>query len=258
MDIKDSAALHLTTGMTLEAWVNPSTVSNAWQDVIYKGNDNYYLEGSSPQAGVPAMGGTFTPSPLYGKTALKANTWTHLAATYDGATMRLYVNGVQVASRAQTGTMTTSTKPLQLGGDSIFGQYFAGTIDEVRVYNVALTAAQIQSDMTLPVSTAYNVTISLSYAPAARLAQVSGDPIITCAVQDIAGQAVPSQTVSVQKASALNGTYTNSMSKKTNVKGQARLAYARPKKSQYVRCSAAGHVSLSKMITGSAATTARR
>ena len=30
--------------MTLEAWVNPSTASNAWRDVIYKGNDNYFLE----------------------------------------------------------------------------------------------------------------------------------------------------------------------------------------------------------------------
>ena len=41
MTINDSASLHVTTGMTLEAWVNPSTVSSAWRDVIYKGKDNY-------------------------------------------------------------------------------------------------------------------------------------------------------------------------------------------------------------------------
>ena len=75
-----------------------------------------------------------------GPTALTANTWAHLAATYDGVTMRLYVNGVQVASRAQTGAIATSTNPLQIGGDSIYGQYFAGLIDEVRVYNRALSA----------------------------------------------------------------------------------------------------------------------
>ena len=45
--IPDSASLHLTTGMTLEAWVNPSTVTSAWRDVIYKGNDNYWLEATS-------------------------------------------------------------------------------------------------------------------------------------------------------------------------------------------------------------------
>ena len=45
--IPDSASLHLTSGMTLEAWVNPATTTAAWRDVIYKGNDNYYLEGTS-------------------------------------------------------------------------------------------------------------------------------------------------------------------------------------------------------------------
>jgi len=73
--------------------------------------------------------------------------WAHLAATYDGVMMRLYVNGVQVASRAQTGAIATSTNALQIGGDTIYGQYFAGRIDEVRIYNRALSAAQIQSDM---------------------------------------------------------------------------------------------------------------
>ena len=55
--INDSGSLHLTTGMTLEAWVNPSTVSSAWRDVIYKGNDIYYLEGTSDNSSRPAGGG---------------------------------------------------------------------------------------------------------------------------------------------------------------------------------------------------------
>ena len=62
------------------------------------------------------------------------------------------MNGVQVASGAQTGNIATSTNPLQIGGDSLYGQYFQGTIDEVRVYNVALTQAQIQSDMNTPLT----------------------------------------------------------------------------------------------------------
>ncbi len=151
--ITDSASLDLTTGMTIEAWMNPSVMSNIWEDVIYKGNDNYFLEGTSDNGGVPVMGGTFGSSDagLNGTGALPANTWTHLAATYDGTTMRLYVNGVQVASRAQTGAIATSTNPLQIGGDSLYGQFFKGTIDEVRIYNVALTMAQIQTDMNTPV-----------------------------------------------------------------------------------------------------------
>src|SRR5262245_23505469 len=44
INVPDSPSLRLTSGMTLEAWVNPSVVSAAWRDVIYKGNDNYFLE----------------------------------------------------------------------------------------------------------------------------------------------------------------------------------------------------------------------
>jgi hypothetical protein len=149
--INHSASLQLGTAMTLEAWVNPSVVSGVWRDVIYKGVDNYYLEGTSTTSNRPATGGTFAGMALYGTAALPVNTWTHLAATYDGTTMRLYVNGVQVASRAQTGAIATSTNPLQIGGDSDYGQFYQGTIDEVRVYNVALAAAQIQADMNTPV-----------------------------------------------------------------------------------------------------------
>ena len=57
--IPDSATLHLTSAMTLEAWVQPSAVTSTWRDVIYKGRDNYYMEGSSDSGAVPAAGGTF-------------------------------------------------------------------------------------------------------------------------------------------------------------------------------------------------------
>ena len=89
---------------------------------------------------------------VYGtSSALPLNTWSHLAATYDGATLRLYVNGTQVASTAVLGAIETSTGALTIGGDSLYGQYFAGRIDEVRIYNTALTPPQIQTDMNTPI-----------------------------------------------------------------------------------------------------------
>jgi hypothetical protein len=159
VSIPDAAALHLTTGMTLEAWINPSTVSSAWRDVIYKGNDNYYLMATTSPNGSPAAGGTFagTNTNLLGTSALPVNTWTHLAATYDGAMLRLYVNGAPVSMVARTGALSSSTNPLGIGGDSIFGQYFSGLIDEVRVYNIALPPSQIQADMFAPLGAAIPV-----------------------------------------------------------------------------------------------------
>jgi hypothetical protein len=61
--------------------------------------------------------------------------------------MRLYVNGTQVASMAQTSPVLTSGSPLRIGGNYVWGEYFAGSIDEVRIYNRALTATEIQTDM---------------------------------------------------------------------------------------------------------------
>jgi len=145
VDIADAASLRLTGTMTLEAWVKPATVSSSWRDVIYKGNDNYYLLATTSQAGLP--GGRAGANQVFGTSALPTNTWTHLAVTYDKATLRLYVNGVLASSVAYTGSIPTSTYPLQIGGDSIYGQYFQGVIDEVRVYNRALSQSEIQTDM---------------------------------------------------------------------------------------------------------------
>ena len=156
--ITDAPVLRLTTAMTLSAWVNPSLVASGWRDIIYKGNDLYFLEGTSDPNAVPAGGGQFGATPasgavIYGPAVLPVNTWSYLSTTWDGATLRLYVNGTQVASQPQTGALATSTQPLQIGGDSIFtNQFFSGMIDEVRVYNVALTQPQIVADMNTAVS----------------------------------------------------------------------------------------------------------
>ena len=154
VNIPNSASLQLSNGMTLEAWVNPSTTTSVWRDVIYKGDDNYYLEATSDNGGKPAVGGTFGGSNanVFGSTPLGDQRLELLAVTYDGATIRLYVNGTLVGSQAKTGAITSSTNQLQIGGDRLYGQYFTGLIDEIRIYNTALSAAAIQTDMATPVS----------------------------------------------------------------------------------------------------------
>ncbi len=149
--VPDSASLHLANDMTLEAWVKPSTVSNVWRDVIYKGDDNYFLEAASP-TGPPAAGGIFDgePGAVYGQAALPTATWTHLALTYNGSKLRLFVDGEKVAAVSERGTVASSSAPLEIGGDGMYGRYFQGPVDEVRVYNVARSQAEIRSDMATP------------------------------------------------------------------------------------------------------------
>ena len=64
----------------------------------------------------------------------------------------MFINGVQVASRAQTGAITVGNGALRIGGNTAFvGEFYRGLIDEVRIYNRARTAAEIQADMTTPI-----------------------------------------------------------------------------------------------------------
>ncbi|HTO68373.1 MAG TPA: LamG-like jellyroll fold domain-containing protein [Myxococcota bacterium] len=151
--VPDAPSLDLTTAMTLEAWVYPTQTPVGFRDIVYKATNLYYLEGSSPQnGGVPAVGGTFATPQLFGTAPLPQSTWSHLAATYDGSTLRLYVNGTQVASRAQSAPISTSNSALTIGGDAVNGQYWAGYIDEVRVYNRALSPGEIATDRDTPVN----------------------------------------------------------------------------------------------------------
>ena len=71
--------------------------------------------------------------------------------TFDGSMLRVFVNGAQVASDPLTGSIATSTLPLRIGGDTIWGEWFAGEIDNLRVYDRALTGAEVQKDMTTAV-----------------------------------------------------------------------------------------------------------
>jgi beta-lactam-binding protein with PASTA domain len=161
--VVDGAAgtpLDLTTGMTLEAWVKPTTL-NGWDPIVLKERGvNAMSYGLYANDGAPLAGGVAAPAgyarigtidrAVRGTAPLATGVWTHIATTYDGANQRLYVNGVQVAARAQAGAMTVGDQPLRIGGDASFsGEFYQGLIDDVRVYNRALTAAEIGLDMSV-------------------------------------------------------------------------------------------------------------
>jgi hypothetical protein len=85
---------------------------------------------------------------------LVANTWFHAAAVYDGAQMRLYLDGVLVGSRAQTGSLTVSSgKQTWIGANAPGAEMpWRGQIDEVQVYGRALSPSDIQTAMATPIS----------------------------------------------------------------------------------------------------------
>jgi hypothetical protein len=77
--------------------------------------------------------------------------WTHLVVTYDGAQLKLYVDGALVGTTAQTGAIVASDGKLTIGGNTFWGEYFTGLIDDVRIYNRPLSITEIQTNMGSPV-----------------------------------------------------------------------------------------------------------
>lgn len=72
--------------------------------------------------------------------------WTHIAFTYDGAYIRIYVDGQEGGSFPKTGDITKSSIPVVIGNVNLTGaRYFNGNLDEVKIYSRALTADEITS-----------------------------------------------------------------------------------------------------------------
>jgi Concanavalin A-like lectin/glucanases superfamily len=153
--VPDSNSLDLVTGMTVEAWVNPAKLGGDWRTVAFKQTGGgmvyalYAHNGASRPIGQVNVVGEQN---ALGTAQLPVNAWTHLAVTYDGATLRLYVNGVLANSLGVGGPIRTSGGVLKIGGNTMWGEWFSGLIDEVRVYNRALGVAEIQADMATAVS----------------------------------------------------------------------------------------------------------
>jgi hypothetical protein len=140
--------------MTLEAWVNPSNPTTNWRTVMLKerpGSLAYALYGSNGSNRPVGQVYTTAEQDSAGPAQIAVNKWTFLAATYDGGSLKLYVDGTQVSTVAVSGTIAPSSGLLKIGGNAIWGEWFNGLIDEIRIYNRALTAGEIQTDMNTPV-----------------------------------------------------------------------------------------------------------
>ena len=79
--------------------------------------------------------------------ALTLNQWSHLAVVFDGSQARFYVNGGLTSTAPLAATLTARGTPLRVGADINTQQFFKGSLDEVRVYDRALTASEVQTDL---------------------------------------------------------------------------------------------------------------
>lgn len=161
VEVADSTALRLATALTVEAWVKVSALTGAYQTVVRKDTETgteyawglrvsnaNYLQGFYNNGAV-----SFAVS----QALFPAGNWVHLAMTISGTTLSIYQDGVLQGTTTITGTQGVPTGRMGIGAtppcvatSGAWAEWFGGVIDEVRVWNVARTQAQIQSDMSTP------------------------------------------------------------------------------------------------------------
>ncbi|MGW5238720.1 PQQ-dependent sugar dehydrogenase [Monashia sp. NPDC004114] len=193
-------ALRLTGSMTVSAWINSSSFPADDAAVVSRrGSIGMQLD-TTIDRGPRTIGFKLTNAAgndmfRYGATAMLAGTWYHIAGVYNAATSSLdvYLNGV-LDNGALVGTVTStqqnSPDDVLIGRRAGGGFEFLGSLDDVRIYDRALTPSEIRADMNTPLAGGAPTdpnppTVSIS-APAAG-AQVSDIVTVTASAADDVG-----------------------------------------------------------------------
>lgn len=159
--VPDAPALNPTNALTIECWVYPRALTTSYgQDLVGKDAEfsgpRQYLLTMGPPPGLDNGTGGFrahvgVPTGFHfmdGATVVQTATWYHVAMTYDGAALRLFVNGNLDAELAVTGNIITTAEPLRIGGGAPGFDppyFFNGLLDEVSIFDRALAPSEIQA-----------------------------------------------------------------------------------------------------------------
>jgi len=136
----DAAALHLAS-FTISAWVQPADFGD-YRVIVNKGtntvrNYNLYLNKDTGQVTVAFTQGAGAFKYVVSSGAVPVGSWSHIAGTYDGATLSVYINGAPDSSAAFSGSPDTSTDALYIGQVGNGANYFSGNADEPHISDVA-------------------------------------------------------------------------------------------------------------------------
>lgn len=176
---------------TWEAWVYPTRVNYSSRQQILSHDTGSYGRSLLIEGGT-AKFGIFTGMNVWQPVAVTPNEWQHVAVVFAATNIYFYKNGVQY-SFGSPPTPRNSSAKLQIGRSPGYGEYFQGRIDEVAVYNRALTPAEVQAAYSAGPeglcrnSTTADLAISLQTTP--PIAQIGDDVLNSILVVNLGPQA---------------------------------------------------------------------
>lgn len=148
--VTNNASLSITTAYTVMAWVRSSS-SNSEQSIVtkFKATESFsgflLSLGCCANTGIPSFWvGDLTSSWAQGSTAINDGKWHHVAGRLTGTTATIFIDGVVNATVSRNPNIVT-TADLEIGRRNDVGNHFPGDIDDVRLYNRALSDSEIES-----------------------------------------------------------------------------------------------------------------
>jgi hypothetical protein len=148
VEVVDETDFDLTEAITVAAWVNLEAVNADWLGIITKGDSTWRLSTFLAERrfhfAVNDLPGSHHS--VDGTVRMGLNEWHYLVGTYDGSSIRLYVDGVEdpASPAAYAGPIYTDDFPVWIGANAEqLGRNFIGRIDEVQVYDHALTQTEL-------------------------------------------------------------------------------------------------------------------
>jgi hypothetical protein len=151
--VPDESELDLTSAFTVAAWINPETYGESFAGVIVdklylSSSSGYLLQLASNNSSVKALRffGLSYQSPLDSDSGVvELDRWQHVAVVFENGLLTFYRDGQPVGSQSTAQAQVSSTsKALYIGNNSIKSRDFNGAIDELRIYSRAMTPGEIQ------------------------------------------------------------------------------------------------------------------
>lgn len=150
ISIGDDIQTRVPNQVTLSAWIRPEgnnrTIFSKWNTSAASRSYRLHINSSNQiEFNLSSTGSDSSDLTSTSTVAVDGTTWYHVVATYDGANMKIFINGQADSTLARTGVIFESSTSLQIGAMFTTGtrsNYFDGTIDEVRIYNYALNDSE--------------------------------------------------------------------------------------------------------------------
>ncbi|MHC4326792.1 MAG: LamG-like jellyroll fold domain-containing protein [Planctomycetota bacterium] len=144
IDCGNAELLDITGPITVACWIKVDVFDKSWQAIVTHGDSSWRVHRSGSSDNIAWGTSGASPADITGTTNVNDAEWHHIAGVYDGAQKLLYIDGAVDASADFDGSINSATHSVNIGeNNQATGRYFAGLIDDVRIYNQALSEAQI-------------------------------------------------------------------------------------------------------------------